>query len=167
MAEKEASEANMIEFSAYMDDLLKVKEFRQALMMERNAFEGISCHKLAFGPNWFADAWLHHWLPTSDVSANLTNIAGGGEVLAMISHCKELREIGVVLEESKKVMADETFFYHHWVRYTVAERDNLQSQWDACEELQDQKMPKLRVWEVDGNKRNLNGRDESRSEQQP
>ena len=108
-----------------MDELLYVSEFLKALMMEMNAFEGISCHKLAFGPKWFANAWLHHWFPTSDGSVDPAIV--GGEVIAMISHCKGLEEIGVVVEDTRRGMANKNP-HSHWVGYILNERDNLQSQ---------------------------------------
>jgi hypothetical protein len=62
-------------------------------------------------------------------------------VLAIIPHCKELREIGVVLDYRKESRAQ-----------TLDGRDNLRTRWKACEELQGQKLLKLRVWDVEGNK---------------
>ena len=59
----------------------------------------------------------------------------------MITHCKELREIGVVLDYRKESRV-----------HTLDGRDGLRRRWKACEELQGQKMPELRVWDAEGNK---------------
>ena len=121
-----------------MNELFGAVKFRN-ILRPGDVFEGIPCQKLAFNNCWFKYGWLRYWLPVS-VTRTLFP-ALDGVVLAMILHCKELREIGVVFDCRKESRAQ-----------TLDGRDNLCTRWKACEELQGQKLPKLRVWDVEGNK---------------
>jgi hypothetical protein len=121
-----------------MDELSGVAKFRN-ILKPGDVFEGIPCQKLAIEICWFSRWRLLYWLP---VSATRTLFpTHDGVVLAMITHCKELREIGVVLDYRKESRV-----------HTLDGRDDLRRRWKACEELQGQKMPELRVWDAEGNK---------------
>lgn len=121
-----------------MAELFGAVEFRN-ILRPGGVFEGITCQRLAFDICWLKYWWLRHWTP---VYATRTPFPmGDGAVLAMIHHCKELREVGVVLDYPQ---ANRTLM--------LDGRDTLRTRWKAYEELQGQKMPKLRVWDVEGNK---------------
>jgi hypothetical protein len=121
-----------------VDELFGAIKFR-IILRPGDVFEGIPCQKLAFDIFWLKYWWLRHRAP---VYATRTHFPmGDGAVLAMIHHCKELREVDVVLDYRKESRT-----------LTLDGRDALRIRWKACEELQGQKMPKLRVWDVEGNK---------------
>jgi len=121
-----------------VDELFGAAKFRD-ILRTGDVFEGIPCQKLAFNICCLKLWWLRHWLPVP--ATRTLSPTGNGAVLAMISPCRELREIGVVLDCRKESRAQ-----------TLDGRDNLRARWKACEELQGQKLPKLRVWDVEGNK---------------
>jgi hypothetical protein len=120
-----------------VDGLFATAKFSN-ILRPGDVFEGIPCQKLAIDISWFKDWRLYHWLP---VPAARMYLPFGRKLLAMISHCKELREIGVVLD--------------NWLEgreRTLDGRNTIRRRWEASEELQGQKMPKLRVWDVEGKK---------------
>ena len=126
----------------------------RAKLMYEDGFQGINCRKLAIAFPDFTFLEPSRFAPIT--LPNTTKHVARG-IFALVSHCKELEEFGVVPfgrdPDFMKGMQAESCFKSLQVACLGA-RDKVRHRLKECAALQGQRIPEVVVWGWDGKKIN-------------
>ncbi|KAE9376623.1 hypothetical protein N431DRAFT_462444 [Stipitochalara longipes BDJ] len=136
-----------IVYISNMDFLLSHGDFLLKLM-SRDSFQGINCQKLALPSPYFLLAYRHYSISGLNYPMSYTG-SRDEEVLALILHSKELREIGVVANDWDYMLGE-------WSEEEIANlgADLVAKSEESCAEecLKGRdEVKQLRIWDMGGN----------------